>query len=74
MINQVCERKNNVVRIPAITTVTEREQRVAEAIHNTEMEGMTLSSAGHADARDYIEGTIDADELVARARSRYGLD
>ena len=56
------------------TTQAERERRVAEAIHSGEMEGLSVSPAGRADAQEYIAGRIDSDELVARARARYGLD
>ena len=52
---------------------SERERRVAEAIHSGEMEGLHVSPAGLADANEYIAGRIDSDELVARARARYGL-
>lgn len=38
------------------------------------MEGLTVTPAGRADADEYIAGRIDSDELVARARARYGLD
>ncbi|RRD44757.1 antitoxin VbhA family protein [Tessaracoccus sp. OH4464_COT-324] len=62
-----------MVRTVPLTTLAERERRVAEAIHSGEMEGVTLSSAGHSDAQEYIAGRIDADELVARARLRYGV-
>lgn len=54
-------------------TEAERERRVAEAIHSVEMEGLHVSPAGRADAQEYIAGTIDSDQLVARARARYGL-
>lgn len=56
------------------TTEAEREHRVAEAIHNGEMEGLHVSPAGRADAQEYIAGRINSDELVTRARARYGLD
>jgi hypothetical protein len=52
---------------------TERARRVAEAKHSGEMEGLQVSPAGLADAADYVAGHIDSDELVARARSRYGI-
>ncbi|HPV81108.1 MAG: hypothetical protein IPL36_10630 [Nigerium sp.] len=58
----------------ATVTEAERERRVAEAIHSGEMEGLSVSPAGRADAQEYIAGRIDSDELVARARARYGLD
>lgn len=54
-------------------TAAERERRVAEAIHSIEMEGLSVSQASQADAQDYVDGLIDSDELVARARMRYGL-
>lgn len=56
------------------STVAERERRVAEAIHSGQMEGMHVSPAGRADAQEYVAGGIDSDELVARARARYGLE
>ncbi|MDF1489616.1 antitoxin VbhA family protein [Tessaracoccus caeni] len=55
------------------TTEAERERRVAEAIHSGEMEGLSVTPAGRADAQEYVAGHIDSDELVARARARYGL-
>lgn len=55
-------------------TTTQRGQRVAEAIHSGEMEGLTVTPAGRTDAEEYIAGRINSDELVARARARYGLD
>ena len=60
---------------PTVTTTTEaeRERRVSEAIHSGEMENLHVSPAGRADAQEYIAGRIDSDELVARARARYGL-
>ena len=54
-------------------TAAERERRVAEAIHSIEMEGLSVSQASQADTQDYVDGLIDSDELVARARMRYGL-
>jgi hypothetical protein len=56
------------------TAVVERERRVAEAIHSGEMEGLYVDASTRIDAQDYIAGRIDSDELVARARARYGLD
>lgn len=51
----------------------EREWRVQQAVHNGEMEGLHVSAATLADASEYVAGRIDSDELVARARARYGL-
>lgn len=51
----------------------ERGRRVGEAIHSGEMEGLHVTPATRADADEYVAGRIDSDELVARARARYGL-
>lgn len=56
------------------TTAAERERYVAEAIHSSEMEGLSVSEAFREDSQEYIAGRIDSDELVARARARHGLD
>ena len=56
-----------------VTTAVERELRVAEAIHSGEMEGLPVTAAGRQDAAEYVADRIDSDELVARARARYGL-
>ncbi|GEB96373.1 hypothetical protein FHX68_2132 [Microbacterium lacticum] len=69
------EREGRDVATSTVTTTTEaeRERRVAEGIHSGEMEGLHVSEAGQADAGEYIAGRIDSDELVARARARYGI-
>jgi hypothetical protein len=51
----------------------ERQRRVEDAIHSNEMEGLHVNADTLADADDYVAGRIDSDELVARARARYGL-
>jgi hypothetical protein len=56
-----------------LTAAALREQRVAAAIHNGAMEGAEVTPATRADAAEYVAGRIDADELVARTRARYGL-
>ncbi len=60
--------------VVATSDEAERKRRVAEAIHSGEMEGLHVTPAGQADAQEYVAGHIDSDELVARARTRYGLD
>lgn len=62
-----------VASIASKTTEAERARRVSEAIHSGEMEGLQVSPDGQADAAEYIAGRISSDELVARARARYGL-
>lgn len=57
-------------------TVTEsgkRKRRVDDAIHSGEMEGVHVAPATRADAGEYVAGRITSDELVERARARYGL-
>ncbi|MCS5480708.1 hypothetical protein NYP18_13745 [Corynebacterium sp. YIM 101645] len=46
---------------------------MAQALHSGEMEGLHVTPAGRQDAEQYIDGQISADELVARARARFGL-
>lgn len=50
-----------------------RFAHVAESAHSGEMEGFSVTPETRADADSYINGAIDADELVARTRARYGL-
>lgn len=57
----------------AVTPAEVRERVVDEAVHSGEMEGLHVDPATRADADAYIAGRIDSDELVARARTRYGL-
>ena len=52
---------------------TERRRRVEDAVHSNEMEGLHVNAETLADADEYVAGRIDSDELVARARARYGL-
>ena len=51
----------------------ERQRHVEDAIHSGEMEGLHVDPSTLADADEYVAGVIDSDELVARARARYGL-
>jgi hypothetical protein len=51
----------------------ERQRRVEDAVHSNEMEGLQVNGDTLADADDYVAGRIDSDELVTRARARYGL-
>jgi Antitoxin VbhA len=51
----------------------ERQRRVEDAIHSNEMEGHHVNADTLAGADEYVAGRIDSDELVARARARYGL-
>lgn len=55
-------------------TKEERAEIIAFGIHLNEMEGARPTPQALADADDYIKGFINADELVARTRKRYGLE
>lgn len=55
------------------TTDSEREWRVAEAIHNGQMESLNTSPATRAEPQEHITGRLGSAELVTRARARYGL-
>lgn len=60
------------------TTLTSVDQavrvaNVSESAHSGEMEGFSVTPETHADADSFIDGAIEADELVARTRARYGL-
>ncbi len=60
----------------APTPAEERARRrnaVEDAEHSGRMEGLSVDEATGADAVDYIDGRIDAHELVDRTRARYGL-
>jgi hypothetical protein len=51
----------------------ERRRRVQDVVHNGEMEGAFVTDQWRRDADEYIAGKIDATELVAITRRRYGL-
>lgn len=54
----------------------ERDRRaalVAEGIQSARLEGGDVTDDYRRDAQDYIEGRVDADALIARTRTRYGL-
>jgi len=62
-------------RAASPTPSTEAQGRFAleQAEHSGEMEGLQIDPATRADAEECVAGRIDVDELVARGRSRYGL-
>lgn len=57
-----------------VNTKALRSDLVEEAIHSVELEGGHVTDGLRADARDYVDGRIDAADLVARTRARYGAD
>jgi hypothetical protein len=50
-----------------------RERIVSEAAHSSAMAGLVSTWAFQVDAAAFVEGAIDADELVRRTRARYTL-
>lgn len=67
-------KKSSAVKSVTIGSKKRRQVVVKRAIHSGEMEGLHVSQQGRADAAEYVAGHIDSDQLVARARARYGLD
>jgi Antitoxin VbhA len=51
----------------------ERAQRVDEAVHSVQMEGIDVTPAWQADAAEAVAGRISTEEFGARTRSRYGV-
>lgn len=47
-----------------------RRGNVTRAIHSAELEGQVVSSDFMDDANEYIKGTINAEELVERTKTR----
>ena len=64
---------SNTIQTKLTPAELRRERVVEEAIHSGEMEGLHVDPATRADTAEYVAGRIDSDELVARARARYGL-
>ncbi|MFZ2964437.1 MAG: hypothetical protein WA006_07125 [Rhodoglobus sp.] len=63
----------SAIQTATTSAETLRKRVVEEALHSGEMEGLHVDPATQADAAEYVAGRIDSDELVARARARYGL-
>lgn len=56
------------------TTKASRKDLVEESIHSVELEGGHVTEELRADAQDYVDGRINAADLAARTRARYGAD
>jgi transcriptional regulator with XRE-family HTH domain len=50
-----------------------REERVATAIHDAELEHGSVSPATQADMDSYARGQFDSDTLLAKVQARYGI-
>lgn len=55
-------------------TRAERARLVAAAEHSGEMEGLSITATMRADAAEFVDGRISADEMVSRTRARYGIE
>lgn len=47
-----------------------RRENVTRAIHSAELEGQAVSADFMHDATEYMKGTINADQLVKRTKTR----
>jgi hypothetical protein len=54
-------------------STAERQRRLDEAIHSSEMEGAVISSELRADGARYVAGLIDPEEMLDRAKARYDI-
>ncbi|MDR1264156.1 MAG: hypothetical protein LBK42_00955 [Propionibacteriaceae bacterium] len=50
-----------------------RQRRLDEAIHSSEMEGAVITAELRADGARYVAGLIDPEEMLERAKARYGI-
>ncbi|WP_454850965.1 helix-turn-helix domain-containing protein [Promicromonospora soli] len=53
---------------------SQRRLAVEESINTNAMEGASVSDAWRTDSIAYVNGDIDAKEMVRRTRARYGLE
>ncbi|MDR1214619.1 MAG: antitoxin VbhA family protein [Propionibacteriaceae bacterium] len=51
----------------------QRQRLLDEAIHSSEMAGAVVSDELRADGARYVAGLIDPEEMLDRARARYGI-
>jgi ribosomal protein S9 len=60
----------------ASATVREQSRRklaIARAIHNGEMENLTVNERTRKDMNEYALGRISVTELIQRGRAQFGL-
>ena len=50
-----------------------RQRLLDEAFHSSEMEGAVVSDELRADGARYVAGLIDPEEMLDRAKARYGI-
>lgn len=57
-----------------MTLAEQRAEWVNEAAHSMKLEGLEVSDDFHAESKEYVAGKITSDDLVKKARARFGLD
>lgn len=72
-LSSVSERESNATADSAISPA-QRADNTAQAIHNSNMEGMEVSQPVVQETYDYIAGKISATTLVDRVKALHGLD
>lgn len=57
-----------------MTMTEQRSKWVNEAAHSMSLEGLEVSDEYRAESEEYVTGKVTSDELVRKARARFGLD
>ncbi|MFJ6419034.1 hypothetical protein [Paeniglutamicibacter sp. NPDC091659] len=57
-----------------MTMTEQRRNWVIEAAHSMSLEGLEVSDDYRAESEEYVAGKVTSDELVRKARARFGLD
>jgi hypothetical protein len=57
-----------------MSTRDQRSVWAKQSRHSLYLEGLTLSPEYASDTESYVAGTLTADQLVQKARSRLGLE
>ncbi|MBV1780836.1 hypothetical protein KRR55_17110 [Paeniglutamicibacter sp. ABSL32-1] len=57
-----------------MTIADQRSAWVEAATHSMSLEGLEVSDEFRADSEDYVAGKVTSEELVRKARARFGLD
>lgn len=53
-------------------TREQRAESVADALHSNALEGLVCTPGTLVDLGEYVAGTIDVEEALARVKRRYG--
>lgn len=57
-----------------MTKTEQRSKWVNEAAHSMSLEGLEVSDDYRAESQEYVAGKVTSEELVRKARARFGLD